>query len=334
MIQLLKKVWDSITEFFFPQDYFSWQTIIYLGFFSFTMSWVARLSGALTITENFIATAGWVFFALGIGWFLEKNKIRPFGIPLAPWVAGAIVCIYFFGLVPWGNWPIALTTWPLVSVAIVAIPQFFTWELQPKVPLPMVRQQLILLFLVALLFSSWFQFYFRLQSWLNDYPSLLADSFNNSGFVYRLSAQPENGGKGVSLLTAAEGEVKAALNDTPWPYVERWLLNLNEQVGKLQIETAITLEGSKEKDMWQLEARPRTFNDGYALDLMALWSGPASDPNGYYFEKTCFIQPRPQPQSQPNGAENQEEPTSPTLMAEVTCDLATPKRMGRPDSVT
>ena len=330
MIKFLKNLWNRITTFLFPKEYFAWQTVVYLGLFSFAMSWVARLSGAFGITESLIATAGWVFFALGIRWFLEKNNARLLGISVAPWVAGAIVCAYFFGLIPGGNWSIALMSWPLISVSIVAIPEFLSWELKPKLPQVAVRQQLILFLLTALLFSSWFQFYFRLQSWFEDYPSLATDNFSNSGFVHRLAGQSAEQATGVSLLTAAEMEVKSSLDGTPWPYVERWLLNLNDQVVKLQLETADTLETSMEKDMWELAARPRSLNDGYALDLLAIWSGPASDPDGYYYEKTCVLQQQPQPQPT-NTADNSS--STPTMIAEVDCELATPRRIGKPDSI-
>lgn len=323
--QSLQGIWKAATGFLLPQEYFSWQTILYLGLFSFAMSWVARLAGTLDVTEALIATAGWIFFALGVGWFLESNKIRPFGIALAPWVAGAIVCAYFFGLLPLG-WPAALMTWPLVSVFIVAIPTFLTWELRPQLPKPAVRQHLILLSLVALLFSTWFQFYFRIQAWFDQYPTLLTDNFSDSGFVYRLSNETEAQAKGVALLTSAELEVRSSLDGTPWPYVERWLLNLDEQLQRLRAESAIALENSPERLLWELDARPRRLNQGYALDLIANWSGPASDPHGYYFEKTCAIYPRPQPQA-PSAEQNPS--TNPTEMAEVTCELATPKHMGK-----
>jgi hypothetical protein len=330
MLDFLKAVWNRITDFIFPQDYYSWQTLIYLGIFSFAMSWLARLADTFDLTENIIATAGWIFFAIGIGWFLEKNHIRLFGIPIAPWVVGAIVCGYFFGLVPWGDWEIGLMAWPLVSVAIVAVPQFFTWELRPKVPVPVDRQNLILLLLIALLLSNWFQFYFRLQSWLNDYPSVLTDDFRNSGFVIRLGEAPNNPAQGAALLTAAEQEIKASLNDTPWSYVKRWLLNLDEQMVMLRTKTNGVLEGSEEQTLWRLDARrPRSLDnsEGYALDLMAVWSGPASSPTGYHLVKTCVIHPRTDPQ--PLAAENS-SPPSPTPVAEVECDLATPKQMGQP----
>ena len=333
MIQILKVLWARISDFFFPKDYFSWQTVVYMGVFSLAMSWVARLSGTLRITENLIATAGWIFFALGAGWFLEEKKIRPFGISLSPWVAGAIVCLYTFNLLPFGTFPMALMSWPLASVAIAAVPQFLTWEFRPKVPRPPVRQQLILMLLIALLFSSWFQFYFRLQSWFGDYPSLIADDFSNSGFVYRLAGQTEDRAKGISLLTTTKIEVERILNDAPWPRVERWLLNVNDQMAQIEPQVSNALDGSLEKGLWQLRARPRTLDNGYALDLLALWLGPSADPDGYYFETTCTIYPRSRSSSSSNNPSSL-PPTGTvqtTQMAEVNCGLATPKRSGRPD---
>lgn len=69
MIKFLQGLWARISGFLFPADYYAWQTLIYLGIFSFTMSWVARLTVGKGFTVNLIATGGWLFFALGIGWF-------------------------------------------------------------------------------------------------------------------------------------------------------------------------------------------------------------------------------------------------------------------------
>ena len=327
MIKLLQLLWGWISDIVFPKDYYAWQTLIYLGFFSFAMSWVARLAVGQSITVNIIATAGWIFFALGIGWLLENAKVRLFGLPVAPWVMGAIVCIYFFGLVPWLDWDNGLMTWPLVSVAIVAIPQFFTWELRPKLPPPMMRQQLILLLLVALLLSNWFQFYFRLQHWLEDYPSLLADDFSRSGFVVKLPDQGEDQARGIVLLTRTELEIKAALDETPWPYVERWLLNMDEHLESIENTIMVSLESSKEGDLWQLTGDRRgAENNGYALDLMASWSGPSANREGYYLEKICTVQPR-----SPAPPASEETPDSPpTPLAIVECGLATEKHLGQP----
>lgn len=332
MINFLKSLWARIADFAFPEDYYAWQTLIYLGLFSFVMSWLARLAVGEGWTEMIIATGGWLFFALGIGWLLESSKVKLFGIPVAPWVMGAIACLYVFNLVPGENWAIGLMSWPLVSVAIAAIPQFFNWELQPQVPPPPMRQQLILLTLLALLISNWLQFYFRLQNWFEDYPSLLADDFSRSGFVFRLAEVPEEQARGIVLLTAAEAEITNALNNTPWPYVERWLLGLDEHLEIIESKTINALNSPKEQPLWQLQAQRDALENGsYVLNLLAIWSGPASTANGYYLTKTCVIHPR-SPAPAPATSEANPNPTTPPPppMAKVECELATPKNPGQP----
>lgn len=327
MIKLLQNLWANISAFLFPADYYAWQTLIYLGIFSLTMSWVARLTDSSELTVGVIATGSWIFFALGIGWFLENAKVRPLGIPIAPWVMGAIACLYFLSFIQPENWTIGFTSWPLISVAIIALPAFFTWELQPKIPPPPVRQHLILLTLIALLFSNWFQFYFRLQNWLEDYPSLLADDFNHSGFVYRASEPPMEKARGVVLLTSAESEITDALNDTPWPYVERWLLGLDEKLAAFTDTIISSLTSPQESSLWQLQADSDALdNGGYILNLMAIWSGPASTQNGYYLKKTCTIDPQTINTANPSPTPGSQS----TPMAKVECDLDTPKNAGQP----
>jgi hypothetical protein len=331
MIKLLQQIWERLSVIIFPDDYYSWQTLIYLGFFSFAMSWVALLLVDRGWTVNIIATSGWLFFGLGIGWLLEERQVQVYGMPLAPWVMGAIFCTFSFGTFG-GRWSTALMIWPLVSVAIAVIPQFLDWKLRPTLPSSDVRQQLILLTLIGLLLSNWFQFYFRLQDWFTDYPSLLADDFGRSGFVFRMSLAPREQAQGVTLLTVAQTKVEESLDGTPWPFIERWLKNLDEQVVRLEQNVLSEVDLSEERDMWRLQARPRTTDDdGYALDLMAVWSGPASMETGYYHEKTCLIQPQFPPEVETDG---DNLPQQVTPLAEVTCELATPKRPGRPPITT
>lgn len=329
MINFLRSLWARIADVAFPEDYFAWQTLLYLGLFSFVMSWLARLAVDDGWAEHIIVTGGWIFFALGIGWLLEDAQVRFFGMPTAPWVMGAIVCLYFFSLVPWGSWPIGLMSWPLVSVAIAAVPQFFTYDFKPQLPPPLRRQQLILLTLLALLISNWFQFYFRLQNWFDDYPSLLADDFSRSGFVYRLADVPEEKARGIVLLSAAETEISEALDNTPWPYVERWLLGLDEHLGSIESRTINALASPKESPLWQLAAQRDALDNGsYVLNLMAIWSGPASTENGYYLTKTCVIHPRSLATATADPSPAAQSPP----MAKVECDLATPRNPGRPTS--
>ena len=331
MIKLLQQIWVRLSAIIFPDDYYSWQTLIYLGVFSFVMSWVARLVVGSGFTVNVIASAGWLFFGLGVGWLLNEQNIHLLGMPLAPWVMGAIFCVYFFGAFV-GRWPIALMTWPLASVAIAAAPQFLDWKLRPITPPPPMRQQLILLTLVGLLLSNWFQFYFRLQDWFEDYPSLLADDFSRSGFVFRLIPAPVEHAQGITLLTMTQQEIRNSLNGTPWPHIERWLLNRDENIGRLEQNILESVDLSEEEEMWQLQSQSRSLDDdGYALDLRAVWSGPASDTKGYYLEKVCLIQPQFPPEVE-TGEGNLPQQVTP--LAQVTCDLATPKHDGQPDRTT
>ncbi|WP_008313285.1 DUF5357 family protein [Leptolyngbya sp. PCC 6406] len=335
MIKILQDLWNKITGFFLPQQYFAWQTLMYLALFSWAMSWIARFSGTTEITQFIITTSSWGFWTLGIAWFLEARKVRPFGIPIAPWVAGAIVCTYFHDLIPGAEFANALVLWPLVSVGLAALPVLVDWELKPKNPLPGVRQKLVLMLLLAVLFSSWFQFYFRLQSWLKEYPTLATDNFTGSGFVTRLATDSGSRSGGIPLLIAAEERIKAELNDTPWPWVERWLLNLNGQMEKIRAETQTVLVNSAEGEMWHLQARPHSRENGYDLSLMAVWNGPSSSPEGYYLEKICLIRPQaPRPQApRSEGSPPPPDAPPPTVLAQVTCNLEIPKRLGKPQSI-
>ncbi|MBF2035858.1 MAG: DUF5357 family protein [Leptolyngbyaceae cyanobacterium T60_A2020_046] len=331
MIQFLRSLLDRVYQFLFPQQYFAWQTMMYLGIFSLIMSWIARLSGATAVTEWLIATGSWTFFSIGVGWFLEHNQVRPFGIALAPWVSGALVCTYVFSLIPGSHLSVALITWPLISVAIVAVPQFLSWDFSLKQPAPPIRQQLVLLLLVALLISSWFQFYFRLQRWLGDYPTLLSEDFSRSGFVTRLSDYSDDQARGIALLTFAENQIKEQLNDMPWSWTERWLLNRPDQIARIQNNALALLSESQEQRMWQLTAPPPRGSDsgGYVLRVLAIWLGPAANPEGFYLEKSCQIRPRTQPSTQTSP---DSPPAPPTVMTTVNCELGIPKKPGRPEA--
>lgn len=315
-----------------PPRYFSWQTVIYLSLFSWLTSLLARLLDAAAFTVGLLATMSWIFLAIGVGWALEANKARIFGIPIAPWVSGAIVCLFLFG--SWGGrWlQPALVAWPLVSFAVIAVPALVSWDFSFKNPPPAVRQQLVLLFCLSLLFSSWFQFYFRIQSWVRDYPSLVADSVENSAFVYRIPGQTIALPAGVTHLTVAEDLLREQVDNKPWPSVERWLLNLEGQreVIRQRVRSQAGRSTSLEDSLWQLDFQPLSNGDGYTLKLWAIWSGPAASPSGYYLEKNCLLMPVNRggllPETAPPGY-------STTQWGSLTCDLETPRLAGHPRGI-
>lgn len=328
MIAFLRQTFATLIVVLTPIRYFSWQTVLYLSLFSWLMSLLGRGLEASALTVGLMATFAWAFLALGIGWGLEAKQVKPLGISIAPWVSGAILCLFLFG--SWGGQWLqpALISWPLVSFMVMAVPNLLSWELRPKRPVPAMRQKLVILFFLCLLFSGWFQFYFRLQSWLQDYPSLMADSFDQSNFVYRVPGQTLPLSSGVTYLTQAEALIKEQVDGKPWSWVERWLLNRNWHEQELQRQVQQTMPDIPEGNLWRLVLNPVANGNGYDLNLRAIWQGPSAEDRGYYLEKTCQIMPVARPGTLgTSGIPNVQESGSPaaTQWARVTCNLDTPR---------
>jgi len=331
-IDVLINLYRRITDFFIPDRYFSWQTVIYMSVFSWLMSLIARELGATGFTVMLLATFGWFFMALGAGWFVSDANIKPFGIPIAPWVSGAILCIFLFATLTDSWLRPALATWPLISFLVVAVPNLLGWDLQPKSVPPTIRQKLLLLFLLSLLFSSWFQFYFRIQNWLDTYPSLASDDLHQSTFVYRLPGQPTPVAAGAAQLATAETILQTELGSKPWSSAERWLANLDGQRQYLQREIdQVHGYSSREAPMWRFGIpRPMSSGEGYILNLLAIWEGPSAHPDGYYLEKTCEVMPVSRGNLTSRSANSENAPSTLTTWTSLECQLDTPRYVGPP----
>ncbi|HEY9763727.1 MAG TPA: DUF5357 family protein [Trichocoleus sp.] len=333
LFEFFRPLFKAIGDFLLPDQYFSWQTVIYLSLFSWAMSWLAFLFGTTSFTVLLLTSFSWLFLALGVGWALQANKVKLFGIPLAPWVAGAILSGFIFGFWPGDQQQIAVVSWPLISALIMIVPQFLSWDLDWKTPPPPIRQQVILILLISVLISTWLQFYFRLQSWFDDYPSLLAESFDTSEFVYRVPGQPAAMSEGATLLTLTAAALQEPLNNRPWPGVERWLLSVQNQIPVLRREIRDRLNtSSQEYRYWQIDIAPRAATSGYDLKLRAIWRGPTAEPQGYYLEKSCTLVPvnrSPIPNASSNSLAPQGDATA-TTWSELNCQTGTERKTGRP----
>jgi hypothetical protein len=332
ILDFLRRLYQSITDFFLPDSYFAWQTVIYMSLFSWLMSLLARALGLYPFTISLLATLSWIFLALGVGWALENNRVRLFGIPVAPWVSGAILCLFMFG--SWGGewFQPALIAWPLVSYLVMAVPSLISWDFRPKVPTPAVRQKLILVFFLSLLLSSWFQFYFRIQTWVRYYPSVMADNFSQSAFVYRLPGRTPPVSTGVTYLTVAESIMRDQLHGKPWTTVERWLLNREGQRQALQrqVHDRMAAQPSLEQSLWQVDFQPRTSGEGYAIQLWAIWSGPAAEADSYYLEKSCLLMPVTQGARYDRTTDPEPQTFASTRWSNLACELDTPRQAGHP----
>lgn len=313
MIDVFKDAIDKIRGLITPPRYQSWQTLLLLSLFSWGMAALAEGTESTASTVTILSTGSWLFLTVAIWWGLTDNPVKIGTVSISPWITAAVICVFVFR--PWTpeRLQLAMASWPIIATVLVAIPKFCDWKLDWSIPKPPIRQELIVLLLINLLFSSWILFYFRIQHWFNDYPSLIVENLDNSAFVYRFGSDTNGTSQAEILLTSAADNLSKQLDDTPWPRVERWLLNLDSGINALA--EGIVLNAVNEGVFWSLDApRPQSMANGYQIRLRANWLGPTAKQNGYYVEKVCTILPRTLKPSSGNETQRTSTP-----VAEVNC---------------
>jgi len=286
----------TIFEIFNPDTAFSWQTLIGLSVFSWAMSFLA--TNVFTII---LASFSWWFLILGVYWATTSNKDISIGkILLSPWITGALVTIYIFGIITGELSAYALVVWPLISAVIAALPTCLGENFKPKIPDRDKRQPLVWLFTSQLILSSWFQFYFLVQNWLIQYPTIASDTFEKSAFVVRLSTDESNQRlpRGTTILDLVASRLEEQLNNQEWSDIEQILLirerekliQLIKQIDA-QVRQEIASPDIKEDNLWQ-DVSPGDISlreSGYNLQLNTLWQGPRSQTQPYSLTKSCQI---------------------------------------------
>ncbi|MGV0028738.1 DUF5357 family protein [Phormidesmis priestleyi] len=287
MIEAFKQVRDRMR----PTQAASWQTFILLSVFSVIIAAITSYP-----VQNIIASCGWVFLIVGVWWFTYepavKKKLTVNGLFIGPWITGALVSIWLFGSWQGRPTPASFISWPVISSLIWSTPRFIktdpttvTPEYAP--PAPEARQDIVLLLLSNLIISCWFQFHFLLQDWLNAYPSLRADDFSRSAFVFELRPQNQMGSRGIEVLDTAEQVLKLRLEGKPWAEVERWLKDLDQEMPAFSADVQKKLPQATENELWDI--RGQVTSDQYTLELQAVWRGPTGRSGGYSATKSCQI---------------------------------------------
>lgn len=305
----------TISGIFNPATAFSWQTLIGLSLFSWAMSFLAT-----SIFTIILASFSWWFLILGVYWATTSKKDISIGkVLLSPWITGALVTIYIFGIVTGELSAYALVVWPLISAVIAALPTCLGENFQPKIPARDKRQPLVWLFTTQLILSSWFQFYFLVQDWLVQYPTIAADTFEKSAFVVRLSTDESRQRlpRGTTILDLIASRLEEQLNNQDWSEVEQILLlrereQLIEQIEQIdtQVRQEIDSPDIKEDNLWQVSLGEISLREsGYNLELKAFWEGPRSQTQPYSLTKSCQII-----------AVNRQTDIGISLVSQVECD--------------
>lgn len=276
---LLPKKWDSA------------KTLIWLSIFSWVMSMWVR-----PVLQSAIAFMGWIFLIAGVHWVMHeekklKNLLTVFSVFLGPWITGWLIC-YFLFATPDYIPQIAFVLWPPISAIIAGLPRFISSDGTYQTPIWQLpgagdRQYLVNLALLNLVMSCWIQLTFTTQNWLAEYPSFITDDLSNSAFVVNTQANTEIKSRGVDILNRAEVQLKANLQGQSWSQVERWLLNFEPNLEQIETTVLVDLPPARENSYWAIAGR--ILAGEYNVQLFATWQGPASDPAGYYYAKTCQI---------------------------------------------
>ncbi|MGB7440090.1 MAG: DUF5357 family protein [Coleofasciculaceae cyanobacterium] len=280
-----------LIDTFRPKTAFSWQTLFWLSVFSYCMSLLAD-----GVIQVLLGNFGWIFLILAVFWGTSASEqLKIGGLPLSPWLTGALASIYIFVIIG-GNSvqssEAAIVYWPLVSAIIAVIPAFVKDELNMGPPQPQQRQNIAILLLSQLLLSCWFQFYFIIQGWLAEYPSVLADhQVNRSAFVVKLEPTKRLSPRGTSILDMMASQLKEQLDARPWSEVEKSLLpeELNQLVQKIEQQAKDQISPVEEDMWWEVKHDISSRGSGYNLEMKEIWKGPRSGTQTYYVTRSCQI---------------------------------------------
>ncbi|MBD2387070.1 septal junction protein FraD [Cylindrospermum sp. FACHB-282] len=311
IFKFIEDIFSGIQKLLMPPKPFSWQTLIYLSVFSWILSYFAT-----DYVKDIIALCGWLFLMAGTAWYTTDDPLRVPGtfMPVGAVITGFLVSVFAFGHQENIITSRTIVLWPTISALITAIPDFFEGtgtESKAQIPKLPDRQKIIILVASCMLISCWIQFYFVMDNWLKEYPTLLADKFQSRTFVTRIDNQVKIPPNGVVLLNKLQPLVEEQIVARPWSEVERWLLDANQQVGNLGnrvIEKNLVKFG--EKQLWRVEPRVVNIKSGYQLDILSIWTGPSFNQRGFYLKKSCRITPV--------SASN--KPDNKGAVAEIVCD--------------
>ncbi|WP_373527308.1 septal junction protein FraD [Nostoc sp.] len=321
LFKFTEGLYAGIRKILIPPKAYSWQTFVYLSVFSLILSFFA--TGYI---KDIIAFFGWLFLIAGTAWYTTEDPLRVPGtfMPVGAVITGFLVSVFAFGNQEDVVTPRTIVFWPTISALITAIPEFIEGndtDAKARIPKPEDRQRIIVLVASSMLLSCWIQFYFVMNNWLRQYPSLQADTFQRSAFVVRTEERVKIPRNGVIILDKIQPIVVEQIAERPWSEVEKWLLDAKQRVGTLGREIIQkNLSQYEEKELWRVEPRVANTKSGYILDLLSIWIGPSSNPRGYYLKKSCRIEPV----AATNGSGNK------ITVAEIECDRITKLIAGAP----
>ncbi len=265
LTKFVSEIYAGIKKLLVPDRAYSWQTLIYLSLFSWGISYFA--TGAI---RDIIAFCGWLFLIAGTAWYTTDDPARVPGtyMPVGALITGFLVSVFAFGQNEDGISSGTIVLWPTISALITAIPEFFEGsgtDAKAQLPKPEDRQKIVVLIASCMVLSCWLNFYFVVNNWLDQYPSLLSDNFQRSTFVIRTEPPVRISPNGSLILRELQPRLEQEISSQPWAQVERWLQNADTNISRLsqQVIQEKRLKEKEEKDLWRIEPRITNPNERF-----------------------------------------------------------------------
>ncbi|MGB3535863.1 MAG: DUF5357 family protein [Microcoleaceae cyanobacterium] len=151
-----------------PPTAFHWKTFLLISIIIWLLSAVVESD---VILRDRLAILSLVFLIIGICWRTSQPPFIIYGIPLSPWLSGALISLLLSQkMVALPNFP--LQVFPIISACLFYIVEFFNEKLNVHPPPPLMRANFIIVMLSHLLVSCWIKFYFIII----DNPGVLRNS--------------------------------------------------------------------------------------------------------------------------------------------------------------
>jgi hypothetical protein len=310
---MLKKFADTFWDHIRPRSFYSWQSAFGLSLLAWILSLVTQRPDTVTnwvSVHSILSNLGWILLIVAMGWFTTTNPVKVLGVSLGPWLTGILVCLYLFVRSGEQNltvFRVALMTWPLISMAIAAFPEFITVDEGFRVPRKtQVRQWLVVLLLANLLLTCWIFLGVRILDWTKDYPGVRGETFARSAIVMRPSNNFITGlplirlglpfsdaglisfiprpvvsamdySRGVEILSEMVQEVRAKAEGETLSNIERWLFDIQKAPATFRDAVMLRLTRQDEgktldQRYWQVELG--IGEPEYKLTLGSRWDGP------------------------------------------------------------
>ncbi len=310
MKELAQSFWNHFWTFLGPRQFYAWQSALWLSVLAWVLSRITRspvqLDAPIT-AYSILITFSWIFLIIAVGWFTTEYPIKIFGQNLGPWLTGILVCLFLFDR---GEAPLvrpALLSWPLISTAIAAFPDFVKVDSGFTVPRGLqTRQRLVVLLLANLLLTSWIFLGLRIQTWFEQYPGLRGERFNESLVVMEPWSWQPDYRRADAIVEEMSNQLVQDTTGVTVPEVERWLMERRENpyLFRDAVMNQLAKNNSDrrlDQEFWQLrtlvsepdgtQIAPLALGSRaeYQVTLQAIWTGPHSHQDGHGRQLQCQI---------------------------------------------